>query len=138
MSEDNANIQNYSSVVGTVRMKNIEKVNNEFERLTTIMFPLWSKSRYTMNIAAFMHEIEPLREYTFAEITSLAACYGINDINDLNAYTGYGMIIQHKHGRYKLYSELCPSFVRFFSRIEFLRGMLRDLRTKYVRTQTND
>ena len=88
----------------------------EFDRLTTKMFPKWSKD--DTKIARFMKNLDPKKEYTYSEINTEAIKMSIR-LSELTKYTrndakGYGMILQCEKTKYKLQPSLIEAFNECF------------------------
>jgi hypothetical protein len=88
----------------------------EFERLTTKMFPLWSKSG--TNISSFMSNIDPNKLYTTAELKEHCLHNSIRISDIIVDVTGkshkYGNIMKRVSGGYKMYEELVGIYEKFF------------------------
>jgi len=91
-----------------------ELPDEEFRRLTDILFPKWSKQ--ATKIARFMQNLDPRRVYTKVEIEE----YGVRVRNvmtrrDPTNNNGYGMIMKKiREDRYQLYPELLSHFQKYF------------------------
>lgn len=93
--------------------------NDEYDRLTKKMFPMWSRNR--SNIAEFLHDLEPNRLYSKTELSKLAKSHGINRISELMKYSrgktgskGYGKIMVKDNNGYRLRQCLVDDFVKYF------------------------
>jgi hypothetical protein len=91
----------------------------EYLRLTTKMFPRWSKA--DSKIARFMHALDPEKLYTEKEMKELCKIQGMSNLNHLcnkftgkNSHNGFGNIIQKENNTYRLYSSLIQSFKQYF------------------------
>ena len=86
---------------------------SEFDRLVNKMFPLWAKQDATM-ISGFMHQIDPDKVYTQAEIKESCTHYSIR-LTDVMNHTGpshtYGSIFKKvNEDQYVMYPELIESY----------------------------
>jgi hypothetical protein len=93
-----------------------ELPEEEFIRLTTVMFPKWAKS--DTKIARFMQNLDPKKEYTYSEINTEAINTGIR-LSELTKYIrndakGYGMILQCEKTKYKLQPCLIKAYNQYF------------------------
>lgn len=93
-----------------------ELPEEEFIRLTTVMFPKWSKA--DTKIARFMQNLDPKKEYTYNEINTEAINTGIR-LSELTKYIrndakGYGMILQCEKTKYKLQPCLIKAYNQYF------------------------
>ena len=90
----------------------------EFDRLTTKMFPKWSKD--DTKIARFMKNLDPKKEYTKDEMKELCDLVGITNIGQIiNSKMGvgghgFGTIIKKTEDTYQLYPSLVESFKKHF------------------------
>jgi hypothetical protein len=92
----------------------------EFTRLTTRLFPVWSKAH--TRIANFVQNLDPLKVYTKMELKDSAEMYGVARINDMcsepratnGRRVGYGHLFQVRGETYRLFPSLVPSFRQHF------------------------
>ena len=97
-----------------------ELPEDEFNRLTTQMFPKWAKA--DTKIARFMQNLDPRKVYTEKEIKKLCDDVGFSKSNSLEPLTknqsgisqGFGMILKKINNNYQLYTELVSSFEKCF------------------------
>ena len=89
--------------------------NGEFIRLTTKMFPLWSRSNN--KIAAFMKNLQPSKVYTEEEIKNLCIISGVRLYDVIKKHKNiYGDIIKKDDNKYYLNTCLVQSFNKYFSK----------------------
>ena len=89
---------------------------DEFTRLTDIMFPKWSND--VSKIAKFMQNLEPTKVYNEKDIKSLCKQHGIVNIGQILKFkvgtNGYGDILKKLDNKtYQLYPELVDTFKYF-------------------------
>ena len=93
-----------------------ELAEEEFVRLTTVMFPKWSKA--DTKIARFMQNLDPRKVYTEREMKKLCdetSILRLGQLLDINVGTnGFGTIIKKINNNYQLYTELVSSFEKYF------------------------
>jgi hypothetical protein len=98
---------------------------NEYIRLTTKMFPKWSKD--STAIAKFMQNLDPKKKYTKSEFKEECKKCGVHVISQLlkspkdqkdtctkTHSKGFGKIICYKNDKYYLYPSLVSSFTKYF------------------------
>ena len=93
-----------------------ELPEDEFNRLTTVLFPKWAKA--DTKIARFMKNLDPRKVYTYSEINTEAVNTGIR-LSELTKYIrndakGYGMILQCEKTKYKLQPCLIKAYNQYF------------------------
>jgi hypothetical protein len=94
-----------------------EDMEEEFRRLTEIMFPQWSKQSCRTKISLFMKSLDPEKIYNIEEIKECMENVGLV-LSSLNALThikigksnGFGNILKVSGNTYRLYPELVESF----------------------------
>ena len=118
VEEPVAKVAKVDTSVATSEVESVAKElpEEEFIRLTTVMFPKWSKG--DTKIARFMQNLDPRKVYTDREMkklcdeTSILRLGQLLDINVGN--NGFGTIIKKINNNYQLYTELVSSFEKYF------------------------
>jgi hypothetical protein len=90
----------------------------EFVRLTTRMFPKWSKSN--TKISTFMQNLDPKKIYAEQEIKELCNDYGIQHLHQLTRHkiacsNGFGTILRKYNNKYNLHICLIDSYNLHFN-----------------------
>ena len=89
-----------------------ELPEDEFNRLTTVLFPKWAKA--DTKIARFMKNLDPRKVYTEKEMKNLCNEHTIRIDNLMGQGHSHGVIIQKINNNFQLYTELVCSFDKYF------------------------
>ena len=115
---DTPDVTQVATPVATPMVESVAKElpEEEFVRLTTVMFPKWSKA--DTKIAKFMQNLDPRKVYTERDMKNLCKETGIQMLNQLLTINvgsnGFGTIIKKINNKYQLYTELVSSFDKYF------------------------
>ena len=84
---------------------------DEFKRLTEVMFPKWATK-----ISKFLQDLDPHKTYTMKQYCIHKSIGEIIHLTKkrVGKTNGYGEILQKKQDVYCLYNELIPAFLKYF------------------------